>query len=376
MKLSRLIVFIAFLMLICNLAYSDPFELSGKSKTDFRSANMYAGQKIFEKALPLYLSVLKENPDHIESLERVAGIYFDIKKDYFTANEYYQKAIDSIESALAQYEELKKSDPAAAKKFYKKRIKKLKLEDKLESIKKFKKSCWIHIFKEAKNKFDNKSYDEAIEELNKLLEIAPDSIKTIKLIAYSYREKGDDENTLKFLQMAYGVDSTDVNVIDMIAAIYFDKKEYEKAAEWYKKESALEPQNPDIYFNIGSCYFNLRDDENALQAYAKVVELDSTNIDAAINAYNFANRLKKDNEAINYLKIAVNNDPENKDNLSILCYKLFQLKKYDDVIVYAEKWFALDNSSKEAAQLIYQAARMLGKKELENKYADILKNMQ
>ena len=376
MRLSKLTVIIAILVIISNYAFSDPINLSGKSKTDFRSANMYANQKIFEKALPLYLSVLEENPDHIESLEKVAAIYFDVNHDYFKANEYYQKAIDSIKTLLAKYEELKKTDPGAAKKFYKKNIKKMKLDDKLKISEKFKISCWSHIFVDAKTKFDNKAYDDAIAELNKLLEIAPDSVKTMKLIAYSYREKGDNDSTLKYLQDAAKIDSTDTNVIDMIAGIYFTKKEFEKAAEWFKKEAALKPDNPDNYFNIGSCYFNLNDNENALKAYSKVVELDSTNIDAAINAYNSANKLKKDNEAVRFLKIVVDNDPNNKDNLSILCYKLFQMKKYDDVIIYAERWHNLDNSSKEAVQLVYQAATALGNKELEKKYAQILRGLK
>jgi len=54
-----------------------------------------------------------------------------------------------------------------------------------------------------------------------------------------------------------------------------------------------------------------------------------------------------------YLQKAVDLDVadqivNNPTNVTTLCYKLLGLKKFKDLITYAEIWYELDNSSKEA----------------------------
>ena len=368
-------IMIMIVSVACLMLSADPIELTGQNKTDFRSADMYYNQKIFEKALPLYISILQDNPDHIETLEKTAGIYYEIKQDYYEANSLYTKAINSINKIFDDYEILKSEDKKEAKNFYKKNIIKHKLEDKIQQMKAFKFNCWIFIYKAANEQFKAEYYDIAAGEFIKLLSIAPDSVKTIKMISNCYVKMEKLDKALDYLLKIYEMSPSDLSIVEQIAGMYYEIEDYGKSAIWYDKASKLDPENASYIYDQGICYTNLKDNDNAFKSFAKVIEIDPTNIDAAYNAYNFANKLEKSDEALNYLKIAVDLE-DNSESLSVLCFQLYQAEMYDDVLKYSGKWYEQDNTSKDAVNLLYNSSKKLGKEELVEKYEKILRDLQ
>lgn len=376
MHLKKILLAVTIISMVVTVNAVSDQKLSGQSKTDFRSANMYINEGIYEKALPLYLSVLEEYPDNVETLEKVGGIYFDVKNDFFSAYDYFKKGVDAITAIYAEHAILQNTDPDEAKKFYKKVISKNDLEEKQKHLQMLKDSCWIKIFKDGQTKFDEQDYDEAINTFTALMEIAPDSVKTIKMLAYCYNSKGDSDKTMEYFIKVAQIDEQDEIVRQQIANTYFENGNYDEALKWFTAASEIHPENPDNYFNLAIVYNKQEDHAAAFSAMAKAVEYDPDNMDAILSASNYAAAAGLFDESYLYLEKAIALQPDNIDYLSFLSYKLFQAEQYEKMIEYAKMWYELDNNSKEAAQLVYQGAKKIGDKPLETKFETILRNMQ
>lgn len=428
MKYLRFVVMITFILTAVLLSAEEFQDLTAEGKKNLRSANMHLGGERIEKALPLYLAVVEENPDHIEALKKIAGIYFDYKKDYYLASEYFEKTIAAIDKELAEYERMISENPKKEKR-YRKKMEPL-LEDR-ELVAALNASCWSKLFVKAQSKFTlaNEFYNlnpqtldltdpntissinilltkiyadtldvskletdtltvevvsepfdnllsESIQEFEELYEFAPDSVNTLKMLSYAYNVDKQDEKSLEFLIKVAEIDETDVLVRQQIANNYYTLGNYEEALKWFQSAAEIDPTNTDSFFNMGVTYEKMEDWEGAYNAFAKVVELDPDNLDAILHASNLAVKIDKKEESIEYLKMAIELDPGNINYLSFISYNLYQAEKYDEVLKYAQKWYEADNTSKEAAQLIYQSAKSVGNTELEKKYENILREMQ
>jgi len=427
MRYLRVVMLIMIVLFVTTI-FADFQDLTSEGKKNLRSANMHLGGERIEKALPLYLLVIEENPDHIEALQKIAGIYFDYKREYYLASEYYDKSMTAISKEIIEYERLIEENPKKEKK-YNKKLKPFK-ED-MVFFEKLKSSCWTKLFVNAQNKFSiandyfslnpqsldltevnnivaiNKMLqkvlvdtidvntiadnpvniddvslhfsnllDIAVSDFTKLNDFAPDSVQTIKMLSYVYNIKGDQDESLRYLIEVAKVDTEDEFVRQQIANIYFSSENYTEALIWFQAAADVNPNNTDSYFNMGITYENIGDNESAFRSFAKVVELDPENLDAVLHASTNSSKTGNKDESIKYLKMAIELDPGNIDYLSFISYTYFQAENYNDVTIYAQKWYEADKTSKEAAQLVYQAAKNIGNTELEKKFEEILLDMQ
>ena len=355
---KKIILLVAFALLISNAVFASQ-DLSAEGKKNLRSANMHLTGGRYEKALPLYESVLEENPNNIVALEKVAGIYFDVDKNYLEANNYYERLIDQIDLIFAEYEKLKTENEKDAKKFYKKYMKKADLDEKLENTKKLIASCWTKLFLEAQELFKNEQYDDSIAKFIVLNEIAPDSTKTLKMLAFAYNKKGDEEKSLEYMIKTTELDANDDMACTQIANTYFGKEDFDNAIIWYDKASQINPGNIDNFYNLALAYDKLEDDDNVLKYNLKVHELDPENLDAIINLSNKYAKMSDIDKSIEFLKKAIVLDPENVDFVEFLSWKLSQEKRYEELLTYANKWKELVPDSEDAQNLINLAKQKL-----------------
>ena len=424
MRYLRIAIMITMIVSAVVLSAEEFQDLTSEGKKNLRSANMHLGGQRVEKALPLYLEVVEENPDHIEALKNIAGIYFDFKKDYYTASDYFGKTIAAIDKELAEYE---KQIAENSKKEKKIRKKMKPLEEDREVVATLKGSCWSKIFVRAQTKFSlavdfynlnpqtldladqnnivivndllkkimadtvnveslatepvtfeeisepfDQLLEESISEFSQLEAFAPDSIQTLKMLSYAYSVQKNDEKSLGYLIKVAELDKSDILVRQQIANNFYSQENYEEALKWFESAAEVDPTNTDSYFNLGITYEKVENWEGAYDSFVKVVELDPTNLDAVLHASNLAAKIDKKDESIEYLKMAIDLDPGNISYLNFISYTLYQQENYEEVITYASKWFEADNTSKEAAQLVYQSAKSIGNAELEKKFEKII----
>ncbi|NQT65541.1 MAG: tetratricopeptide repeat protein [FCB group bacterium] len=354
-------------------------DLSVQGNKNLRSANMHLGGNRPEKALPLYELVLEENPNQIDALNNIAAIYYDIQGDYIEAREYFIRLINVINSIYAEYEEIKQTDEKAANKFFKENIKKPKLEKMLESVIKFRDNCFTQLVNSGKLKIQSEEYNDAIEIFTNIAEIVPDSTITYRLIALCYEKLDDLENSRNYFIKTAELDPTDVYAKQQIASLYFNEEKFIESGNWYLEAAKNDAENPDNYYNAGIAYKNAGNDSLAYNAFKKVLELDPENISIAVTLSNIALSLKDNIASTMYLQKAVEIDlvdgtVDNTVYVTTLCYKLYGLKKFDELIKYGEMWRELNPLSKEAIQMLYNASKELNNKELMSKYEKLYNN--
>jgi tetratricopeptide (TPR) repeat protein len=356
---KRLLVVMTILALFSASLFSASQDLTAYGKKNLRSANLHLKEGRPEKALPLYETVLQENPHNIEAMNNLAAIYYDTNKDYKKAHEYFTLTLQEINDVFTEYETLKESDEKAAKKFYKREIKKKDLTEMQERTPKFIQSCWIKLFNDAQEDFNAENYEISLDKFIYVYDLGPDSVVTMKMLAYNYMKLNDEENSLVFLEKVAENDLTDGMVRTQIGNTYFERGDYETASKWYNKAIEINPDNVDNYFNLAITYTKLKDQENTLSAYEKVLEFEPENLDALLYASNIHATLGNLDKSIEYLKKAIEVEPGNADRISFLAFKLAQEKRWDEALKYATMWKEIDQESTEAQNLINLANQNL-----------------
>ena len=338
MKITKILFVAGLISLIfaTSLAAASQ-ELSAAGGKNLRSGNMHLSGKRFEKALPLYESVLEENPHNIEAMQNVAAIYYDNKMQYAVAYDYYTLIIAEIEDLFAEYETKKQTDEKAASKFYKKQIKKPKYNKVIDDMKKLKQSCWIKLFNKGQEFYKAEAYEEALAEYETLKVMAPDSIKTHKMIAMIYTKKGDTEKAIDAYKNISNQNPADMAPIQQVAALLYGQEKFAEAADWYIKAIELDPSNIDDYYNAAICYSKAENNVDAFTYYAKTVEIDPTHFDAIINASNSALANEDVDNQLLYLGKASEIDPGNLGIIQKVCYGYVGQQKYKEALPFAEK---------------------------------------
>jgi tetratricopeptide (TPR) repeat protein len=369
-----LITGLMVLMLIA-VIQADIQDLSGNGKKNLRSANNYYRQKIFEKAMPFYVQVIEENPHHIESLFNTAGIYYEIDKNYWTSFDYYTRTLKAIDMVMDEYAQLQSSDEKAAKKYNKKYITKAKLEDKRLMAEQLMSNCWKYLFKPGFDHYMSEEYELALEELEKLYVIAPDSVKTIKLIGNSNFELGWIEAAIASYESVFELEPNDEKNARLVANQYFHLDQKDNALSWYQKASVIAPENPDNYIDMGICYTNLEQPEEAMAMFCKALEYEPSNEDAIYNAKVIALQIKDMDNFLRFSNMELVLAGYSKENLQEFCYQLNSLELYEAVLEYGEKWAELAPANPAPYQLMFLAADKLGNKDLKDKYQKKLQSL-
>jgi Tfp pilus assembly protein PilF len=116
-------------------------------------------------------------------------------------------------------------------------------------------------------------YEEAIQAYEKILANYPDAHIINKNIGNSYFqiEKYDkaEEYYLKVLDKEPG----NIEILLVIGNCYANRGQNEKALEWYNKIEFEKIKEPTVLYNIGTNFYNLSEFDEALKYYKKAVEL-------------------------------------------------------------------------------------------------------
>ena len=197
-------------------------------------------------------------------------------------------------------------------------------------------------------KIQDREGDDAKKQLNSVIDnfkkalLIQNDFMANRLIAISYQNLGDDENTLKYLTAAK--DAAPDTVLSWIELGYYfsRKKEFDKAAEQFKKGLEVDPNNVEcLTLYAQNLDFADRKDE-AIIAYKQAIEKNPEekaipfNLGLLLNKQ--ANEIKDDDakkkelmsEAVVYFRKAYELDPELKDTYDILSSLLLQLQRYEE----------------------------------------------
>ena len=324
-------------------------KLSAEGKKNINSAKIHFSGKRYEKALPLLESVIAENSNHIDANFKVLAIKL-YNEDFIFSYNQADVVIALIDQVFAEYEELKSSDAKAAKKFYRKEIKKPGLERTREDAFKAKKSSYSKLYHSAKKLSEEENYAASTEEYITLHELAPDSSAVLSRIANNYIKLEDNTNAIKYLEMGLEKKPEDSTTLKFIAILHEKNGDLDSALTFYDKYIATDPGNYELIFNCGMiCITDLEDYNRAVGYFEKVIAAnpevtEESNIIAdALNNIIFAtDKLGDKEQIIAARKRLLIVDPDDSDNAMAIGSLLYQTEKWQELLDFSKTMKEID----------------------------------
>ncbi len=124
------------------------------------------------------------------------------------------------------------------------------------------------------NKTEAKDFQGALNDVEKLIEIDPNSAENYMYRGGIKQELGDIQGYVNDLHKAIEINPKDVGIRGNIAVFYFQRNEWENAAKEYSGIINVDPNNAGAYLMRGNCQSQMGNKQVALKDYAQVVKLE------------------------------------------------------------------------------------------------------
>ena len=121
---------------------------------------------------------------------------------------------------------------------------------------------------------------QAINALNKTLEIHPANIDAMKLLGILYLRQGRLEDAKNLFEKVVITDRSDPTVLSNLALIYSKEGKADEAEALYREALGKDPDCIEALVNIGYLYFSTGKYEQAKKFMEKVVTIDNSALDA------------------------------------------------------------------------------------------------
>lgn len=311
-------------------SYKKALELKETSKANIKVGDVLLALKDVVTAIDYYKKALELEPKSEDALvanvrgwneavrlaplvaENHIGLAQALqqKKDFTNAEEHYNQAL-----------KLDPENPIAQK--------------GLESLTKDKLNTQASIYFEKALKLQGEgSYNEAIDEYIKALEINPNDAKLHYNIGTAFQATGDTEHAEKAYKKSLEIDPSyekSKSALEFLAKQISSKKvkeltsraielqnsgNFQEAITTYLAAISINSNDPSIYYNLGTAYQALGDLNNAQAQYQKAIDLDKTN-----QTYLSALKLSKEEAAKPLIQSAINKQTSGDVNGAIEDYK-------------------------------------------------------
>ena len=148
------------------------------------------------------------------------------------------------------------------------------------------------------------------------------SAKSLYNIGFSYYMLEDDDNSLKYMDLAINKDSTSPAPYFIKASIYTYMNRLEEAIPFFQKAINLETDKEKLarsYRYLGDSYYHLNKDDLALKTYYKAIEYDNSVATPYIMIAQIYSNQNQDDKALEaYYKGKENTSKESKSYITIL----------------------------------------------------------
>ncbi|MGH7230683.1 MAG: tetratricopeptide repeat protein [Nitrospiraceae bacterium] len=188
----------------------------------------------------------------------------------------------------------------------------------------------------------NKSYNEALEELEKMLIDNPDDLDAQLRAGLIYGELKDYPKAIERLNKILGERPTELRIRDYLGLMYEEVKEYEKAIHAYETNLKIQPAYVEGHLHMGFLLYRLKRSEDALLHLSEAVRLNPKQADAHLllgltylqnEQYALASRA---------FEQGILHNPENPDLHFNLGTAYDKLNRFDDVVRAMESTLRLD----------------------------------
>ena len=128
--------------------------------------------------------------------------------------------------------------------------------------------------------FNQKKYQEAIEEYQRIFEENPELYIVNKNIGNCYYEMEDYDSAIKYYELVLEKEPGSKEISITLGNIYLEKGELEKGLSYFKQIDEKAITNPLTFYNIGTSFFNKGEIAKAIEYYNKAIASDPSLSDA------------------------------------------------------------------------------------------------
>lgn len=361
--MRKLIMILLALTLALGACSSARQKLSPQANVNAKTANVYYQQQNVTKAEEFYLKVLEEHPDHALSLRRMADI------NLYKAEQLPGRAVEFNTEAYRLYSkalDIFATFPNPS-------------NDEILDIRDMtrrREGAWTRIYRAGEAELTAGNTQQAMEIFELAQELNPKRFEPmIRLKDIYQKELKDDQKAEEILLALLKQDPDNQKYMLEIGAFYFNTENYEEAVKYFEKVRKLSPADTDNLMNLAYAYFELEDYSKSLEVTQAALSLQPADIDVLQNAKDIAIRAGEKEMGITYLKRLIDIRPTEADYTQI-CMLFNEMKRFDDMINYAQKWYQWDNGSQDAVQFIILGASQTNNTALSTTFTRILQNMQ
>jgi len=172
------------------------------------------------------------------------------------------------------------------------------------------------------------AYEEAIEILDKALEIDPKFVPAHYRIALVYEEWDQRKEAITAYQHTLNIDPNHIDARLGLASAYGKSFKNELAILEYEKATKLKPTDPEIHFKIALEYWYLQKLPETAEHYRKVIELSPDHLQAHLNLASVYEHMKEWDKSLKEIAISLQLGKQtgNQQAISIAENKLLFLK--------------------------------------------------
>ncbi len=191
------------------------------------------------------------------------------------------------------------------------------------------KEAYNALYKRAVSYYSIGEFENALSDLDVFIPMFPDSPRPKLLKAFIYRELGDEDQQLRFLEEAIELHMINVQLLKWRGTLYLQKNEFNKSKEDFLRARELEDDG-EIETYLGLVYYNLQLPDSAFISFNKSIELDAMYSPAYLYAGSVALESGDNSLGLQYLNLALRLDPKNKEAQFYKGVALIELKKIDE----------------------------------------------
>ncbi len=172
------------------------------------------------------------------------------------------------------------------------------------------------------------AFEEAVEILNKALEIDPKFVPAHYRMGSVYEEWDQRKEAIAAYQQALEVDPKHLDARLGLASAYGKSFKNELAILEYEKAAALKPTDPEIHFKIALEYWYLQKLPETAEHYRKVIAMNPGHLQAHLNLASVYEHMKEWDKSLKEiaLSLQLGKQTGNQQAISIAENKLLFLK--------------------------------------------------
>ncbi len=164
-------------------------------------------------------------------------------------------------------------------------------------------------YKEGYNLYQKNNFFNAIDSLEKSVELNIRNYEALNLLGRAYLKEKDFENSKKFLLKAIKIKPDFLDSIVALATAFEESEDFENAIKYYKKAQKLQEWDFGTHFGMGRTLYKIGDLDKAIDEFINANILQPKNFEIhyllgkiyyekeeyekALNQFNICNQLKK-----------------------------------------------------------------------------------